>query len=78
MTPARHNITVLTVPLSVKPAQLGTAAALERRNVWCTLKDRTVMFVRQGGMGVDVICIVIFTIHCGLVMTMETRSALEN
>jgi len=50
---------------------------LGRRNVWDTLQDSTVLFVRQGGMGVDVIFIVISTVHCGLVMTMETRSALE-
>ena len=71
------TILALTVTHSVKPAQLGTVVILGRRSVWDTLQDRTVLFVSQGGMGVDVIFIVILTVHCGLVMNMEVTSATE-
>ena len=71
------TILALTVTHSVKPAQLGTVVILGRRSVWDTLQDRTVLFVSQGGTGVDVIFIVISTVHCGLVITMEPRYALE-
>ena len=75
VTPVKLTTMVLTAALSVKPAQLGTVAIQERRCVWDTSPERTVLFVRAAGLGVGVIFTVILTVRCGLVMTRETRSA---
>ena len=78
VTPVQQTTTALSVALSVKLVQLGTVVILERRNVLVTSRDRTAVFVRQGGLVVGVIFIVIRTVLCGLVTRMEIKPALDN